>query len=267
MTITGAILFACAVASVVLAVRGQSRVERLLHSSLGMPTVVGAVRRRVAPHVDVLAAAAITADVVMMPKTAACAAGSLGGSVVALILGAGPLPLVLGAYGGFIVPSLVVEHRAAMRRGEAERATVVLVERLHALVSAGRPLESACLGLAESATSAPLVASILDATRRDYLLGSTLHEALDRNASRAGARGLVLLAERIAHARALGRGAATVLADLRDELRESERRRSLAAASQVEGKLTLVLTLCYLPALALLVVVPLFLTLLSALSR
>ena len=65
--------------------------------------------------------------------------------------------------------------------------------------------------------------------------------------------------------RGFGRGVLRLLHDLRDELRAQETSRGLAAASQVEGKLTLVLTLCYLPALALLVIVPLFLTLLTGL--
>jgi hypothetical protein len=56
-----------------------------------------------------------------------------------------------------------------------------------------------------------------------------------------------------------------ILQELRDELRAGERARSLQAASHVDGHLTLVLTLCYLPALALLVIVPLFLTLLAGL--
>jgi hypothetical protein len=56
-----------------------------------------------------------------------------------------------------------------------------------------------------------------------------------------------------------------MLQDLRDELRAGERARAFQAASHVEGKLTLVLTLCYLPALALLVIVPLFVTLLAGL--
>jgi len=56
-----------------------------------------------------------------------------------------------------------------------------------------------------------------------------------------------------------------MLEDLRDELRAGERARLLESASQVDGKLTLVLTLCYLPALALLVMIPLFLTLLAGL--
>src|SRR5207245_907641 len=62
-----------------------------------------------------------------------------------------------------------------------------------------------------------------------------------------------------------GRGALTVLRDERERLRASERARGLDAAGRVEGRLTLVLALCYLPALMLLVVIPLFLGLLDGL--
>ncbi len=86
-----------------------------------------------------------------------------------------------------------------------------------------------------------------------------------RTATESGARGLGDLASRLARTRDLGRGTLPMLQDLRDELRASERASALEAASHVEGKLTLVLTLCYLPALALLVIVPLFVTLLAGL--
>jgi hypothetical protein len=62
-----------------------------------------------------------------------------------------------------------------------------------------------------------------------------------------------------------GAGALVVLRDHRDRLRASERARSLDAAGRVEGRLMLVLVLCYLRALMLLVVIPLFLTLLDGL--
>jgi hypothetical protein len=57
-----------------------------------------------------------------------------------------------------------------------------------------------------------------------------------------------------------------VLRDHRDRLRASERAKSLDAAGQVEGRLMLVLVLCYLPALMLLVVIPLFRGLLDGYS-
>jgi hypothetical protein len=76
---------------------------------------------------------------------------------------------------------------------------------------------------------------------------------------------LVKLAERLERARELGAGSVSVLEDLREEMRSAARERLVQSAAQVEGKMTLILTLCYLPALALLVVIPLFVTLLAGL--
>jgi len=56
-----------------------------------------------------------------------------------------------------------------------------------------------------------------------------------------------------------------VIRDARDAARAAERAASIEAAAKVEGKLMLTLVLCYFPALMLLVVVPLFLTLLNGL--
>jgi len=57
-----------------------------------------------------------------------------------------------------------------------------------------------------------------------------------------------------------------VIRERRVALRTVERSRRLEAASQVEGRLMLVLVLCYLPALMALVVIPLFIGLLEGLG-
>jgi hypothetical protein len=110
-----------------------------------------------------------------------------------------------------------------------------------------------------------LLDSTVSLALRDYTLGVPMAAALGRHGRASALAGLVELAARMERARDLGRGVLPLLQDLRDELRAQERARCLAAASHVEGKLTLVLTLCYLPALALLVIIPLFLTLLTGL--
>jgi hypothetical protein len=89
--------------------------------------------------------------------------------------------------------------------------------------------------------------------------------ALAHEAVGVGLPGLAAIASDLERARDLGRGALVVLRDHRDRLRAAERARSLDAAGRVEGRLMLVLVLCYLPALMLLVVIPLFLGLLDGL--
>ena len=191
--------------------------------------------------------------------------GCIVGCLIAWALGIGFFPIPIAAYGGATVPAILHGRRSAARREVADRAFVTLVEWLHALVASGRPIEAAIVGSALRGTGSSVLDASLDRVRRDYTLGVPLREALAREGAASGVHGLVGLAERLDRARDLGRGVLPLLQDLRDQLRASERARALRSASLVEGKLTLVLTLCYLPALALLVIVPLFLTLLAGL--
>jgi pilus assembly protein TadC len=248
--ILGSVAIAAAVALAVCGLRQPSTVARRLRS----------VRPARAKGV-----ASANRDPLTVARIAGGLAGSIVGIALAVALSLGIFPVPVLAYVGAIAPSIVAERRAERARRDVERAVITFVEWLHALVASGRPIEAAVLSVAERGTvSAPLDA-LLGRVRRDYTLGVPLAEAIARAAAESRARGLAELADRLERTRDLGRGTLPMLQDLRDELRAAERARALQAASHVEGKLTLVLTLCYLPALALLVIVPLFLTLLAGL--
>ncbi len=195
--------------------------------------------------------------------------GALSGAVLtaalSLILPIGPLVVVASAYAGFIAPTLRVDRAAANRRSEAQHALVTLVEWAEALVASGRPVEGAFVAIAERGVGGGLIDDAVAAAARSYALGAPLFPALAREAAAAGLPALAGIASDLERARDLGRGALVVLRDHRDSLRGSERARSLDAAGRVEGRLMLVLVLCYLPALMLLVVIPLFLGLLDGL--
>ena len=247
MTLIGALATCVAVAASVLALRASSDVERRL--------------RWLAPKAR---RSHVTAEIGTMKVMTGTAAGliALGASSLWSL---GPLPLPIAAYLGFIAPSLIAERRDARRRSDARRAVVTLVEWLCALVASDRPVEVALAGVVSRGVGSVALDASLARVRRDYTLGVPLHDALAREGRAMKVDGMVELATRLERARGLGRGALPLLQDLRDELRAAERAGALQAASLVEGKLTAVLTLCYLPALALLVIVPLFLTLLSGL--
>jgi len=198
-------------------------------------------------------------------RLAGALCGATAGALFAWRIGGGPVPIVIGTYAGAITPTVLHERADAARLRDAERACVTLVEWICALVAAGRPIENALASLAARRTGSDLLDKALAQVRRDYTLGVPLHVAISHEADVRGIKGLAALAARLDRARELGRGAAPLLEDLRADLRATERARALRAASSVEGKLTLVMTLCYLPALALLVIVPLFLTLLNGL--
>lgn len=248
MSAVGATVLAVAVIAGILATRPSSRVERWVIALSGprAPT-----RRRIARHVGARVAGALS--------------GATAGAVIAWLVGGGVLPIAVATYAGAVAPALIGERRDAARTREAERSCVTFVEWLCALVAAGRPIETAVASIAARGTASALLDDALGRARRDYTLGVPLHIAVAREGANAGVAGLIELGARLERARTLGRGAAPLLDELRNDLRAAERARALRAASGVEGKLTLVMTLCYLPALALLVIVPLFLTLLSGL--
>jgi len=202
---------------------------------------------------------------VVAAKIALALVGALLAAVIALFLPIGVIVVIAAAYMGFILPSLVVQRQAALRRREAEAATASLVEWAHALVLSGRPVDSALLALARRGSGAPLVDEVLARVVDLYTLGAPLHVSLIREGTDVALASLVRLAERLERARELGAGSVGVLEDLREEMRSAARDRLVQSAAQVEGKMTLILTLCYLPALALLVVIPLFVTLLAGL--
>jgi pilus assembly protein TadC len=248
--ILGSIAAAVAVALAACAVRRTSTVERRLRSVLPMPA-----KSRSRTSQDQLALARIAGGF----------AGAIAGIAMAVALGIGILPVPVLVYVGVIAPSVVADRRRTRERRDIESAVITLVEWLHALVASGRPIEAAVVSVAQRGTGSAALDALLEQITRDYTLGVPLADAMARVARDASTSGLADLAARLERTRDLGRGALPMLQDLRDELRAAERARALQAASHVEGKLTFVLTLCYLPALAVLVIIPLFVTLLAGL--
>ena len=268
MSVVGAAAAAACVVLLILAAAPRSRVATRLNAL--RPTNARVVRglqglRLIAPATLSASGFGIATEHVVAAKLALALVGALLGAVIGLVVPIGALVVVASAYGGFILPSIVIERRATLRRREAERAIGSFVEWTHALVVSGRPMDSAVVALARRGTGAPLVDDVLARVADLYTLGAPFHISLIRESRAIELASLTRLAERLERSRELGQGALTVLESTREELRSAARERLLASASQVEGKMTLILTLCYLPALALLVVIPLFVTLLAGL--
>lgn len=198
-------------------------------------------------------------------KVVAALACAVAGSLLALLVPVGPLLVAAAAYAGSLAPSLVVERRAAQRRAAADAAVDVLVERLEALVLAGRPAEAALAALVRRPTGAELLDDVLRRADEAYRLGAPLFRTISAYSREQGLTTCAQLADDLERARDLGAGSIGVIAERRAALRSAERARRLEAAAQVEGKLMLTLVLCYLPALILLVVIPLFVSLLDGL--
>jgi pilus assembly protein TadC len=265
VTTYGALCAAFSVALFCLLAYRPTRVRRLL-PLVAPHAAVGRRSRMLVPN-DALARSGLrwTPEQVILLKLVCAIVAALAGSLIALVVPIGPLPIAAIGYLGFVAPSLVVESRARTRQALAERTSGAIVEWTYALVASGRPVETALATLSRRASGSAVVDAVLERVDRDYTLGAPLHQALAHEARVASLAVLARLAERLEKARDLGQGSLVVLEDLRDELRATARDEAIARASRVEEKLTLVMTLCYLPALALLIVIPLFLTLLRGL--
>jgi pilus assembly protein TadC len=268
VSLVGAAAMAAFVVLLILAAAPRSRVSARLDAL--RPTTARALAglrgaRLIAPATLNASGFGITIEQLLAAKLALALVSALLAAVIALMVPIGALVVFLAAYGGFILPSIVVEQRAALRRAEAKRAIGSFVEWTHALVVSGRPVDYAVIALARRGTGAPLVDQVLTRVADLYTLGAPLHISIIRESKAIALESLTRLAERLERSRELGQGSITVLENTREELRSAARERLLASASEVEGKMTLILTLCYLPALALLVVIPLFVTLLAGL--
>lgn len=263
--IVGALLAATSLAAAVLASRPPSAVGKRL-ARLAPRTGTPRLLRSVLVTRD-LAQSGLgwSDDDLIRAKIVTALAGAALAASVGVFAPIGPLVVVAAGYGGFILPTLRVDRAAAQRRSEAEQALVTLVEWAEALVSSGRPMESAFVAIAQRGVGSGLLDGAIAAAANSYALGAPLFPALAREAAAVGLPALAAIASDLERARDLGRGALVVVRDHRDRLRASERARSLDAAGRIEGRLMLVLVLCYLPALMLLVVIPLFLGLLDGL--
>ncbi len=255
----------CAVISGLLASRPRSAVLRRLASFAPRATAPARLSSLLDTRALARSGLGWGEDALLRAKLVLGLACSAVVAATTVVVPIGPFFVAVAAYAGFVAPTLFVGRAAGRRREEAERALVTLVEWTEALVASGRPIETAIVAVASRGVGAPLMDDVLAAVSRSYALGAPLFASLAREATAAGLIPLASLGEELDHARDLGRGALIVLRDERDRLRAAVRARSLDAAGRVESRLMLVLVLCYLPALMLLVVIPLFLGLLDGL--
>lgn len=190
-------------------------------------------------------------------------AGALSATLLAIALGLPPIAIPLIAYVAFVGPTVWIERRAAGRIATRRAAVLPLLDRVAALAGAGATVEQA---IAQASEAAGALSPLLREAAARAALGLSLFEACAQLAERERVDELRDLARELARARVGGRPVASILRERREVLRLSWRASRLEAASRVDGALSLVLVLAYLPALLLLVVVPLFLGLLSALG-
>ena len=264
MIIAGTLCMAAAVMAAVAAVRRDPVIRRRL--ALLVPSPRRPPRWRPVTDRDLQQSRLVRTQTALgVTKVLTLTIGAATGIVCGAAFGSAPLGGLALGYAGFVIPSLIVERRAAASRRQADAALGALIERLEALTASGRPVESALSGISAVPTGSMLLDAVTRRAARAYALGAPLFRSLSAAAEDAGLEGVTRLAAELERARDLGRGSVIVVREARDRARARERARSLETAAKVEGRLMLTLVLCYLPALMLLVVIPLFLTLLDGL--
>ncbi|HET8569861.1 MAG TPA: hypothetical protein VFM93_12855 [Candidatus Limnocylindria bacterium] len=239
MVIVGSALAAIAVLALALAFIHGSRVDRLIGLLEARPA-------RALPRARVAAA--------------------LCGAAIASL---GPLGLVgvpAGGYIGWVGVGFVRDRRERRRRAAIASGSRDVVEWLEALVASRVPGETALARICAEGVGEPAIDPVLRDVSRAYALGAPLYPALAGRSEAAGANALAALALELARARDLGRASLVAIRATRDALRGAERERLIADASTAEPRLALVLVLCYLPALMLAAIVPLFLGLVRSIA-
>ena len=260
----GALFAAIAACAAIAGLRGDTDVQRRL--ALVLPVMRLRSRWRPVSDRDLdQSAIPSTQTELAAAKLLGLLAGAAVGGLLGNAIAFGVVGALVGGYFGFVLPSLTVERRAAARRRDADRPIAAMFERLDALAGAGRPVETALSAIARVETGSTLLDATLRGAADAYALGAPLFRSLAVRAQGQGLDHLAAFASGLERSRDLGHGSIAVVRDARDAARSRRRTRSLEAAAKVEGKLMLTLVLCYLPALLLLVVIPLFLTLLDGL--
>lgn len=265
MISVGAVLAAIAVLAGLLGARRGSAIARRL--AVVAPSERVAHRRwQGMSETDLRRAGfSLGAERFLAVRVAFAVGASLVAAIVTLIGPVGPAIVAVAGSVAFLIPALVVDRRASANRVAAERQVALLVERLEALVAAGRPPETALVLLLRRTTGVTLLDRVLHRCADAYDLGAPIFRTLAAHARTEGLVTCAIVADELDRARDLGAGSLSVIRERRTSLRAAERAEMVAAASQVEGKLMLVLVLCYLPALIVLVVIPLFVGLLDGL--
>lgn len=265
MTLLGGVLAAIALAALVLGLRPSSAVDRRLRLIAPTPEADRLPWRQLNNNDLRRAGIPLDQDRFLALRVVSALTAALLGGLASIAVGLGPAPVALAAYGGAIAPTLVAESRARARRSDADRATAAMVEHLEALVAAGRPAETALALLMRRPTGSRLLDATLRRAAEAHLLGAPVFRTLTAHAQEDGLASCATLAQDLDRARGLGAASLSVIRERRRALRSRERIRCIDAASQVEGKLMLILVLCYMPALVALVIVPLFVGLLEGL--
>jgi tight adherence protein C len=185
------------------------------------------------------------------------AGGSLTLAGLFLIRGAGGLGIVLAicsAALGVGAPYVLLRRRARRRRRQIERALPDTLDLLLTSVEAGLGVDAA-FALVTEKSQGP-VAEVFTEYLKQVGLGRSRRDALSDIADRTGSDGLRRLSATVSQSWEVGASMGDVLRLQASELRVERRRKAEEVAQRAPFWMTIPLVLCFLPAMACVVVVP-----------
>ena len=161
----------------------------------------------------------------------------------------------------FLAPYAVLRHRVKARQKAIILGLPDGIDLLVTCIEAGIGVDSAFSVVVEKSEGA--LAETFALYLRQVGLGRPRREALNYVAQRSGVPDLLSLAAAVAQAEDLGTTLGDVLRVQSEELRMSRRQRAQTAAQRAPVLMTIPLALCFLPAMAAVVVVPSILNLIN----
>jgi tight adherence protein C len=185
------------------------------------------------------------------------AGGSLTLAGLFLVRGAGGLGIVLAvctAALGVGAPYILLRRRARRRRRQIERALPDTLDLLLTSVEAGLGVDAA-FALVTEKSQGP-VAEVFTEYLKQVGLGRSRRDALSDIADRTGSDGLRRLSATVSQSWEVGASMGDVLRLQASELRVQRRRKAEEVAQRAPFWMTIPLVLCFLPAMACVVVVP-----------
>jgi tight adherence protein C len=160
-----------------------------------------------------------------------------------------------------LMPYMVLRRRIRARQKAIVQGLPDALDLLVTCVEAGMGVDAAFVMVAEK-SEGPL-AETFTLYLRQVGLGRARRDALLYVAERTGVRDLIVMASAVAQGEELGTTLSDVLRAQAEDLRVRRRQRAEAAAQRAPVLMTIPLVLCFMPAMAMVVVVPSILNLLD----
>lgn len=209
-----------------------------------------------------------TAERLLGAKFLAAVGGAFLWLVLGAAMGASGLVVVGGMVGsgviGWVLPTFIVDSRARQRRNQVERGLPDLIDLLVVTLEAGLSFPQS-LRLAATKIKEPL-SSEVRLTLQEQNMGLTLVEALEHMLARIDTPGVRMFARSIAQGETMGVSTGQIMRNLAIELRKRQRAYAEERAQKAPVKILFPILFLIMPALFIVILLPVMMRILDVLG-